>query len=672
MKALTRFSGPSVILASIWLGAVALAEEPRKLLPPVADFFRNPQVKTVELSPDGEHFALLISLDSRMQLAVGPSNAPAQLKIIKGFKDADLRSVDWVNNERLVFTITGPVDADNAAKFYAAGLFAINRDGTNYRELASAEKTGDFTTGTNIKSTVLTRNYTLQGYVHDGSNDVIVGEYNRRNDVERVYDSLRLYRLDTLNAKIVPLLRTQPPGVMTWLLDSARNPRIATSWHEGRRTIYYREAGSDAWEVIGDFNALNGEGFAPVFFGEDGTLYVTQASNAEANRLFRYDLVHRVVGTEPVYRADGFDFWGGFEDDPQAHKLVGLHFMADARSTVWFDPQFVSIQKKVDAALPATVNDITCGNCLSSKYVLVRSFSDRIPTRFILYEKDSGHMVQVGAQRPWIKPEQMGTQDFARFRARDGRMIPTYFTLPPGPRSGPSPTVILVHGGPWIRGGLWGWSAERQFLASRGYVVVEPEYRGSEGFGHDHYAAGFRQWGLAMQDDLADAAQWAIDKGFADPKRIAIAGASYGGYATLMGLIRNPELFRCGVEWAGVTDINLMFNVEWSDTTEEAKQYGMKALIGDPVADAARFKQISPLENAQRLKQPLLMAYGSDDQRVPMVHGLKFRDAVRKGNPNVEWIVYRDEGHGWTALKDNVDFWTRVETFLAKNLGDAP
>jgi dipeptidyl aminopeptidase/acylaminoacyl peptidase len=115
-----------------------------------------------------------------------------------------------------------------------------------------------------------------------------------------------------------------------------------------------------------------------------------------------------------------------------------------------------------------------------------------------------------------------------------------------------------------------------------------------------------------------------------------------------------------------------MFNVEWSDITEEGKQYGMKALIGDPLADAARFKQISPLENAERLKQPLLMAYGTDDHRVPMVHGVKFRDAVRKGNPNVEWVVYRDEGHGWAALKDNVDFWTRVETFLAKNLGEAP
>jgi dipeptidyl aminopeptidase/acylaminoacyl peptidase len=201
---------------------------------------------------------------------------------------------------------------------------------------------------------------------------------------------------------------------------------------------------------------------------------------------------------------------------------------------------------------------------------------------------------------------------------------------------------------------------------------VEPEYRGSSGFGYEHFAAGFRRWGLAMQDDLADAAQWAIDKGFADPKRIAIAGASYGGYATLMALIRNPELFRCGFEWVGVTDINLMFNVAWSDTTEAAKKYGMKTLIGDPVADAAQFKKTSPLQNADRLKQPLLIAYGTDDYRVPMVHGLKFRDAVVKGNSNVEWVEYRDEGHGWHALKDNNDFWTRVEKFLAKNLPQTP
>jgi dipeptidyl aminopeptidase/acylaminoacyl peptidase len=214
----------------------------------------------------------------------------------------------------------------------------------------------------------------------------------------------------------------------------------------------------------------------------------------------------------------------------------------------------------------------------------------------------------------------------------------------------------------------WEWSKANQFLASRGYAVLDVEYRGSLGYGHEHFVAGFKQWGMAMQDDLADAAKWAIAKGIADPNRVAIAGEGYGGYATLMGLIKNPELFKCGFEWAGLADMGMMFTVTWSDISDSAKEYNLKTLVGDPAADAEMFKANSPLENAARLKQPLLMAYGALDSRVPIAHGIAFRDAVTKTNPNVEWIVYNDEGHGWYLLQDNVDFWTHVETFLKKNL----
>jgi dipeptidyl aminopeptidase/acylaminoacyl peptidase len=175
-----------------------------------------------------------------------------------------------------------------------------------------------------------------------------------------------------------------------------------------------------------------------------------------------------------------------------------------------------------------------------------------------------------------------------------------------------------------------------------------------------------------MQDDVADAAQWAVKQGYADPKRVCIAGASYGGYATLMGLIRNPEIFRCGFEWVGVTDINLMYTINWSDLSTEWQQYGMPKLIGDPVKDADQLAATSPIKLADKIKQPLLLAYGGLDRRVPIEHGTEFRDAVRKGNKDVEWIEYADEAHGWWQLSVNVDFWTRVERFLDKNLKNAP
>jgi dipeptidyl aminopeptidase/acylaminoacyl peptidase len=199
--------------------------------------------------------------------------------------------------------------------------------------------------------------------------------------------------------------------------------------------------------------------------------------------------------------------------------------------------------------------------------------------------------------------------------------------------------------------------------------VIEPEFRGSTGYGSELFRAGWKQWGLAMQDDVADATTWAVQQGWVDPKRVCIGGASYGGYATLMGLIRNPELYRCGFEWVGVTDIELLFSIHWSDFTEEAKAYSMPVLVGDPQSDARQFAQTSPIAQASRLRQPLLMAYGAQDYRVPIKHGFDFKNAVTPLNKDVEWVVYTDEGHGWTKLATNVDFWGRVEAFLSRNIG---
>jgi dipeptidyl aminopeptidase/acylaminoacyl peptidase len=261
----------------------------------------------------------------------------------------------------------------------------------------------------------------------------------------------------------------------------------------------------------------------------------------------------------------------------------------------------------------------------------------------------------------------MATREMLRFPARDGLSIPVHITTPKGIK-GPFPTVVLVHGGPYVRGGEWRWDAESQFLASRGYLVIEPEFRGSTGFGAKHFVSGWKQWGLAMQDDLADAAQWAIKKGLSDPKRVAIAGSSYGGYAAMMGLIKNPELFKVGVNWVGVSDIDLMYTARWSDTSRQWKDYGLPVLVGDRVKDREQFILTSPLKQAAKLTQPILMAYGDEDTRVPIAHGYAMRDALKKHNGSVEWITYKDEGHGWVLEANNIDFWTRVAKFLDTNL----
>jgi acetyl esterase/lipase len=251
----------------------------------------------------------------------------------------------------------------------------------------------------------------------------------------------------------------------------------------------------------------------------------------------------------------------------------------------------------------------------------------------------------------------MAEQALEQVKARDGRPIPTWVTLPNHREGKKLPMVVLVHDGPFVRGHEWGWSSESQFLASRGYVVLEPEFRGSTGFGQAHFRAGWKQWGLAMQDDIADVTRWAIAEGIADPGRICIGGGGYGGYATLMGLVRDPELYQCGIGWAGVTDIDQLYkggSIEDSDLSDEYQRHALPVLVGDPVKEAARFGATSPLKLAAHITQPLLLAYGGADRHVQLDDGRKLYDAVRKTNKHVEWVAYDKEDNGW-GLVDGGD-----------------
>jgi len=264
----------------------------------------------------------------------------------------------------------------------------------------------------------------------------------------------------------------------------------------------------------------------------------------------------------------------------------------------------------------------------------------------------------------------MAGRDFQRIRARDGRDLPLWLTEPAAAAQARlPPAVVMVHGGPWVRGGHWRFDPMAQFLASRGYVVIEPEFRGSAGFGSAHLQAGWRQWGRAMQDDVADAVLWAAKERRIDPARVCIIGASYGGYATLMGLVRHPELYRCGAAWVAVTDPTLLFKWSWrSDVSEEARQYSLPVMLGDPVADAAMLQEVSPVVQAARIKAPLLLAFGELDRRVPLEHGTRLRQAMRAAGSEPEWVVYNGEGHSWQLTASRVDFARRLEKFLAQHL----
>jgi dipeptidyl aminopeptidase/acylaminoacyl peptidase len=300
---------------------------------------------------------------------------------------------------------------------------------------------------------------------------------------------------------------------------------------------------------------------------------------------------------------------------------------------------------------------------------IVTSSSDVHPGAFYLFDRKTGKLEWLADRRPWIDPKKMSPMQPVRYTARDGLDVPAYLTVPKGSPGKNLPMVVMVHGGPWVPGDSWGWHPEVQFLASRGYAVLQPNYRGTTRYGWKHFSSSFKQWGLTMQDDVTDGVQWAIAQGIADPKRVCIYGGSYGGYATMMGLAKTPELFKCGINYVGVTDLDLFLTATWSDFAySEFLTYGMKDMVG--TLDRERLANTSPVEMASRIKAPVLMAYGASDVRVVPEHGSRMKSALEKAGRGPEiYMMVEGEGHGYQEMKNQVEFYGAMERFLDKYIG---
>ncbi len=648
----------AMCLVPRWAHGATEAAAPTRA--PVEAFFQFPITYGAALSPNGR----------RLALSAGTKTHPARLVVLDlhTLKSAVVASFDgegvgqfrWVNDERLVFNIANWRVARNEVRL-APGLFAVDHDGANFRQLV--ETTRYFVRAAPMGRELLPWNTHLYDSVgkQDGPEVFVLSpeQFSKSRA-----DYIQLQRLNTLTGRAEPV--DAPLHSFSWVIDPNGQLQATTTQLENRSTVQLRQA-DGSWRQITEGDSVDGLLFIPRHVGRDGELYVTSRRGRDTTALFRYDSTAGALVPGAVLQSNEYDI----RPRPVAtdKALLGWRLGVDAEVTHWLDADMKATQAHIDTLLPYTANQVSVARRATTPYLLVTAEADVQPTLYYLYHVETRKLTRVGAAQPEIDPRQMGRMEMHRYKARDGLSIPTYLTLPPGGQKKNLPLVVLVHGGPWVRGATWHWQREVQFLASRGYAVLQPEFRGSTGFGYKHFRAGWKQWGLAMQNDLADGARWAIAQGVADPKRICIAGASYGGYAAMMGLVNDPELFRCGINWVGVTDIDLMYSAYWSDISDETKRYGMPRMVGDRDKDAAQLKATSPLANAARITQPVLMAYGGADQRVPLVHGEKLRDALKGHNPQVEWIAYADEGHGWIKPETNADFWSRVERFLHQHIG---
>ncbi|WP_166652162.1 S9 family peptidase [Roseateles toxinivorans] len=641
---------------------------------PLERFFQRPAVLEAKLSPSGRRVAVSTSRGAnRVGLMVLELQPTPTAKRVALFSDADVRRFDWVGDDRLVFDVVDLESGSGEDRRQAPGLFAINADGSEFRMLVK-RRGNPFVSDGSWRPESLDWNHMLlqvplpqEGVRPD---EVVIGAMRfGDNDIKAVtplWLNVRTGRTRSLE------LGDAPRNAVSWLFDSKGQPRLATTLGEGRRALHWRGPGETGWRELAQSDLLNGP-FTPNVVDDSGALYVTHSEGPAGEAvLTRFDFQTMKPMSPPLVRTPGFDFRGRLILDRAGSRALGVRVDTDGEQTVWYDEAMKRMQALADERLPGRVNRLSCRRCgADDMVVLVRSYADRDPGRLWLYEAAQRRWQHVSAVMDGIDPQRMATVDLQRIKARDGRDLPVWLTLPPGvPAGQPAPAVVLVHGGPWVRDGHWRWQAMEQFLASRGYLVISPEFRGSTGYGDAHYRAGWKQWGQAMQDDVADALLWAQAKGQAG-KQACIAGASYGGYATLMGLVRHPELYRCGVAWVAVTDPFLFLKGSWwigDDIGGQGRRHMLPELVGDVEKDAAMLTAVSPLAQAQRIKGPLLLAFGEDDRRVPIAHGERLREALRAAGRPPEWVSYANEGHSWRLLATQIDFARRVELFLGKHL----
>jgi len=651
---------------AVALGLLSMMARAQSAIPLVT-FFANDDIGAARLSPSGRYLALTVPATSgRMVLAVVTIDSEKPPIVVASSGRSDIQSFEWVNDDRLVFNLID-LNEPGGDQWFGPGLFSVKRDATELRQLIRT-RWDAFTTGTNIASTLLDPSHVLLFIPANSGNDVIVGQYvfdNLGNPI-----SVTPKRLDVASGRALAAWPGYPSGAVEWVFDRAGEPRVTTAISAGVSQVFWRDVAANTWRLLYRAPSLDVP-WTPLAVDGSGQFYVLAESDGGGSVLKRFDLKGGAPEELPLVAAPGFDANPTLLFEHRDEKrLVGVRVNTDAETTVWLDAERKKLQAIADARFPDRINRISCSeDCLGAGAMLVESFSDRDPGTYAVYRPSTSTWTTIGSARRAVEPRRMATLDLHRIKARDGLDLPVWITTPPGKSSEPRPAVVLVHGGPWMRGTEWKWNADAQFLASRGYVVVEPEFRGSEGFGIRHLRAGFKNWGTTMQDDVADAVRWAAEKGMIDGKRVCIAGGSYGGYATFMGAIRYPDVYRCGVAWMAVTDPRLLFEETWtSDMTRELTRFSMPTKIGDPVRDADLLKAAAPVERAKEIKIPILMAFGIEDRRVPIEHGKRMRAAMQAAGQQPEYVSYEGEGHGWLKVENRIDFWTRVEKFLAKNL----
>ncbi|MGM9687720.1 MAG: prolyl oligopeptidase family serine peptidase [Alloprevotella sp.] len=604
---------------------------------PLEDFFRNSERTGYQLSPDARHISYLAPWNDRLNLFVRPIDRPdAEAVRLTAETERSLAGYMWADNERLIFSKDTAGDENYQ-------LYGVRLDGTDLRAYTAFE---------GVRS----------GIIDDLEEqpDFILICMNRRNP--EVFDP---YRLNLTTGELT-LLAENPGNYQGWMTDHDGKLRAAVAIVDGVNTqLLYRDTEEEPFrpvlttnfkDVVSfmEFTPDNREVYAATNLGRDKTVLV-RMNPATCEEL------------ELLYENDRYDV-ESISYSRKRKKLLSVYCTGHKEPVRhYFDEEERQLRKRIGEHFPGRRFGMADSDKAEEHY-LVYVGGDRTRGAYWLYDATTDQATHMADLAPWLDEAEMNEMLPVNYTTRDGLPIEAYLTLPDGlslDEARNLPVVVNPHGGPWARD-TWGFSSEVQFLANRGYAVFQMNYRGSTGYGRRFLEASYKQWGLRMQDDITDGVKWLIGQGIADPARIAIYGGSYGGYATLAGLCFTPELYACGIDYVGVSNLFTFMQTippYWRPMLDM-----MYEQVGNPETDREQLAATSPALHADNIRVPLFIAQGANDPRVNKAESDQMVEALRQRGIPVEYMVKDNEGHGFHNQENRFDFYRAVEKFLQAHL----
>ena len=598
---------------------------------PMQDFFRNPEKSSFKISPNGEHIVYMKPWKARMNVFVMDMNTKKEVRLTSS-QERGIYWFAWLNNNRIGYI----KDEGGNENMH---FYAVNIDMSNEIDLTPFE---------NVQARIIDD-------LEDDPNHIIMG-LNKRNP--QIHDP---YRINVNDGKM-DMIAENPGNISEWMTDHDGKLRMAITSDGVNTSLLYRDKESDGFKPIltTDFKVS----VAPLFFTFDNkNLYVASNRGRDKTAIFEFDLNKSKEG-KLIFEHDEVDV-SGLMFSRKRKVLTGVSYTVAKNEMVFFDTLREGLQQKLEEKLPGYEVGITSFSEDETKAVVV-TYSDKSRGTYYYYDLDKNKLIELGQVSPWLNEEDMCEMKPIHYKSRDGLIINGYLTLPNGTNGENLPVVVNPHGGPWHRD-TWGYNSEVQFLANRGFAVFQMNFRGSTGYGREFWEKSFKQWGKSMQDDISDGVNWLIDEGIANPDRIAIYGASYGGYATLAGLAFTPDLYACGVDYVGVS--SLFTFMESMPPYWELYRSMMYEMVGHPEKDKELLASASPLLHIDKIKAPLFIAQGANDPRVVKAESDQIVEALKNAGIDVPYMVKDNEGHGFYNEENQFDFYREMEKFLTKYIG---